>query len=127
MAIAVACATAVLAFFMILGNVPLTNAISAADSSRWTDSARQARKAIRWLPWSSEPWRLLGEAELAQRNRAAARVALRKAIAKDRQSWQLWFDLAAATDGAASKAALARASQLNPLSTEIAQLGSGTH
>ncbi|HEX7526356.1 MAG TPA: O-antigen ligase family protein [Gaiellaceae bacterium] len=126
-AIAVACATAVVAFFIILGNVPLTNAISAADSSRWADSARQARKAIRWLPWSSEPWRLLGEAELAQRNRAAARVALRKAIAKDRQSWQLWFDLAAATDGAASKAALARASRLNPLSTEIAQLGSGTH
>jgi len=126
-AIAVACATAVLAFFMILGNVPLTKAISAADSSRWADSARQAQKAIRWLPWSSEPWRLLGEAELAQRHRAAARAALRKAIAKDRQSWQLWFDLAAATDGAASKAALARASRLNPLSSEIAQLGSDTH
>jgi len=112
---------------MILGNVPLTKAISAADSSRWADSARQAQKAIRWLPWSSEPWRLLGEAELAQRHRAAARAALRKAIAKDRQSWQLWFDLAAATDGAASKAALARASRLNPLSSEIAQLGSDTH
>jgi hypothetical protein len=127
LAIAVASATAVLAFFIILGNVPLTNAIAAADSSRWPDSARQARKAIRWLPWSSEPWRLLGEAELAQRDRAAARAVLRKAIAKDPQNWQLWFDLAAATDGAASKAALARASRLNPLSPEIAQLDAGTH
>ena len=122
LAIAAAGATAVVAFFMILGNVPLTKAISAADSAHWAESARQAQKAIRWLPWSSEPWRLLGEAELAQRDRVAARAPLRKAVAKDPQSWQLWFDLAVATNGATSQAALARASRLNPLSPEIAQL-----
>ena len=121
-AIAAAGATGVLAFFMILGNVPLTKATSAADSAHWAESARQAQKAIRWLPWSSEPWRLLGEAELAQRDRVAARAPLRQAVAKDRQSWQLWFDLAVATNGATSQAALARASRLNPLSPEIAQL-----
>jgi hypothetical protein len=125
--IAVAGATVVVVFFMILGNVPLTKATSAADSGRWAESARQAQKAIRWLPWSSEPFRILGEAELAQRDRVAARAPLRKALAKDGQSWQLWFDLAVATDGATSQAALARASHLNPLSTEIAQLYPNRH
>ncbi|HZR94849.1 MAG TPA: O-antigen ligase family protein [Gaiellaceae bacterium] len=118
--VAVAAAVGVLAFFMVLGNVPLTKATNAADTNRWADSAREARKAIRWLPWSAEPWRLLGEAELAQGRRAPARAALEKGLAKEPKSWQLWFDLAAASRGREAKAALAQASRLNPKSPEIA-------
>jgi len=119
-----ACAAAAAGFLMVLGNVPLTHARDAAAATEWATSARDARKAIRWLPWSSEPWRLLGEADLAQRRHAAAAVALRRAIELDPKNWQLWFDLSAATHGAASRHALARAAALNPRSPEIAQLRS---
>lgn len=112
----------IVAFLMVLGNVPLTRASSAADGARWRESAREARKAERWLPWSGEPWRLLGEAELALRNRPAARRALRTALTKEPQNWQLWFDLSAAERGSASARALGQASELNPLSPEIQQL-----
>jgi tetratricopeptide (TPR) repeat protein len=119
-AIATGCTVGVLSVLMLLGNVPLTRAGYAADSGNWAKSAREARQAMRWLPWSSEPWRLLGEAELAQRQRSAAAADLRRALAKDSRNWQLWFDLAAAERGPAAKRALARAARLNPLSPEIA-------
>jgi tetratricopeptide (TPR) repeat protein len=111
-----------LAFFMVLGNVPLTKASSAADAGRWSVSASEARTAARWLPWSAEPWRMIGEADLALRNLPGAEKALQKAISKDPKNWQLWFDLCAARSGPAAKRALARAAELNPLSPEIAQL-----
>ena len=110
------------AFFMVLGNVPLTRASSAADRANWRESAREARTAERWLPWSGEPWRLLGEADLALRNLPAARRALETAIDKEPKNWQLWFDLSAAEKGPAAANALHRAAELNPLSPEIAQI-----
>jgi hypothetical protein len=112
----------VVAFLMVLGNVPLTRASSAADRGQWRISAAEAKKAQRWLPWAAEPWRFLGEAQLALRNRPAARGALETALGKDPKSWQLWFDLSAATKGKASARALKRAAELNPLSPEIEQL-----
>jgi cytochrome c-type biogenesis protein CcmH/NrfG len=65
---------------------------------------------------------LIGEADLAVRDRAAARVSLRNALSKDPGNWQLWFDLSAAENGTAAAHALAMASRLNPLSPEIAQV-----
>jgi hypothetical protein len=121
-AVAAAGLAVVVACLMVLGNVPLTQASSAADAARWLESARDAQKAERWLPWSGEPWRLLGEAELALRNRSAARRGLLTALTKEPQNWQLWFDLSAAEKGTASARALRRAAQLNPLSPEIQQL-----
>jgi hypothetical protein len=120
-AVGAACAVGVLAFFVVLGNVPLTQAGSAADAADWSRSARQAHKATRWLPWSGEPWRLIGEAELARQQKPAAAADLRKALAKEPDNWQLWFDLSAATTGAESRRALAHAARLNPLSPEIVE------
>jgi Flp pilus assembly protein TadD len=71
------------------------------------------------MPWSAEPWRLLGEARLAVRRPAPAEAALREALAKDDRDWLTWFDLAAATSGAERRQALARARRLNPRSPEI--------
>ena len=41
---------------------------------------------------------------------------------KDPKSWQLWFDLSAASTGKPAERALARSAELNPLSPEIDQL-----
>lgn len=121
-ALGAACVALAVSFLMVLGNVPLTRASSAADAARWADSAREARKAERWLPWASEPWRFAGEADLALRDRTGARRALETALEKDPRNWQLWFDLSAATKGKDSKRALAHAARLNPRSPEIEQL-----
>jgi hypothetical protein len=121
-AVAAAGAAIFVSFLMVLGNVPLTRASNAADRAQWRDSARDARTAQRWLPWASEPDRLIGEAALARRDRPTARRALEAALGRDRENWQLWFDLSAATRGRASNRALAQAKALNPLSPEIAQL-----
>jgi cytochrome c-type biogenesis protein CcmH/NrfG len=45
---------------------------------------------------------------------------LRKALAEDPGDWNLWFDLARASEGRAQVAALSNARRLNPLSPEVA-------
>ena len=74
------------------------------------------------MPWSSEPWRLRGEAQLALGREAEARASFARAIATSPRDWNLWFDLARASTGRAQAAALARARRLDPLGPEIAEL-----
>jgi Flp pilus assembly protein TadD len=112
------------AFFGLGGQMLLGRAHSAAARADWQRAARDARRASSWIPWSPEPWRQIGEAQLAQGQTGAARVSFRSAIRKDSGDWNLWFDLARASTGAAQKDALAHASGLNPLSPEIAALRS---
>ena len=87
----------------------------------WTQAEADARSASHWLPWSTDPWRRLGEAQLAQGRLAAARASFRKGLSKDDGDWSLWLDLARASTGKAQAAALAHASRLNPRSPEIAE------
>jgi Flp pilus assembly protein TadD len=100
----------------------LAQASTAAGKGDWTRSAKDARRAHTWAPWSSEPYRLLGEAELGQGDTKAAIASFNKAIANNPTDWNLWFDLARATTGNAQRDALRHAKQLNPLSPEIAEL-----
>jgi hypothetical protein len=103
------------------------SAVSASEEAvqasppDFTEAKEQARKARRWAPWSSQPWRRLGEAQLASGELAPARDSFRKAIAKEPTDWQLWFHLAEASTGAARRTALAEASRLNPRSPELAE------
>jgi hypothetical protein len=97
-------------------------AYAAADVGDWQRSASEARKATRWMPWSAEPWRLLGEARLAVRRPTPAEAALREALAKDDRDWLTWFDLAAATSGAERHNALGHVKRLNPRSPEVREL-----
>jgi cytochrome c-type biogenesis protein CcmH/NrfG len=76
---------------------------------------------MRWAPWSSDPWRLLGDAEYARGDFAAARASYRKAIAKDPGDSSLWFDLGFAAEGRAAAEAFARAARLDPLSPDVAR------
>jgi hypothetical protein len=69
---------------------------------------------------------VLGEAQLQAGQVDQARASFLRGIAKDRRSWELWFDLALTERGRQRLSALARVAALNPLSSELAQLrGSG--
>ena len=119
-ALAVVLVISALTLVATVGNNALAAGASAATAHRWRDSERDARKAMSWMPWSSDPWQMAGEAELAQHNAAAARASFRKAIAKDRSDWELWVDLALASPQPARRRAALVALRLNPLSPEIA-------
>jgi hypothetical protein len=112
-------ALASFAFIGVMANVPLNSAQAAADQGDWSSSASAARKATHWAPWSSQPWRLLGEAELAQGKIASARRSFRTAVAKDPHDWELWLDLGIAGAGAEQRRALATAVRLNPRDPSI--------
>jgi hypothetical protein len=109
------------AFVGLVGNIELSRAATAAGNGNWAASARDAKRAETWAPWSSQPWQALGEAQLGAGDLAAARASFRTAIRKSPKDWNLWFDLARASLGRAQARALAQAARLNPLSPEIAE------
>jgi len=113
---------AAVAFVGLVGNMALAQSADAARAGDWGESESKARRAATWAPWSPEPWQKIGEAQLARGELAAAQASFRKAIAKDERDWELWFDLARASEGPALQRALAEATRLNPLSPEVAQL-----
>ena len=63
---------------------------------------------------------MVAEGQYAQGDLAGARASLRRALDKDPDDWQLWFNLAAASRGRKRVEAIDRARRLNPLSPEIA-------
>jgi Flp pilus assembly protein TadD len=73
------------------------------------------------MPWSSDPWRLQGEAQYVQGNFDAARANFRKAIDKDPNNWLLWADLATVGTHGTWRAPARRALALNPLAPELAE------
>ena len=120
--LAVALAVGVFGFVFLVGNMFLARGASAASDGHWQVAAKDARRAQSWLPWSSEPWRQAGEAELAQGDTRTARAQFRTALKKDSGDWSLWLDLARASAGRAQRKALAQAEVLDPRSPEIAEL-----
>jgi tetratricopeptide (TPR) repeat protein len=117
--VAAALVLVVVAFASLTGNNAIAASDRAADDGNWTKAAEQARKARRWAPWSSEPWQRLGEAHLGQGDFAAAESDFREAIDREPRDFELWLDLARATDGPERARALARAYALNPYSPEV--------
>jgi O-Antigen ligase len=114
------CLLAVPAF---LGNRAAAEAESAYDRGSWRDAEDAARSARSLQPWSPEPWRLLGEAQLAQGSLAPARRSFRAGLAEDPEEWELWLDLGLASEGPARRRAFEHAARLNPLSPELDELG----
>jgi hypothetical protein len=112
----------VVAFVGLVGNMSLSQAATAAGNGNWAKSAKDARRAHTWAPWSSAPYRLLGEAELGQGDTKAAIASFNQALGKSPGDWNVWFDMARATTGRPRQQALDRAARLNPLSPEIAEL-----
>jgi O-antigen ligase len=121
-----AAAVALVALGGFAGNRAEASAADELDAARLGAAAADARQARRWEPWSAEPWRLLGEAQLQLGEVMQARESFVRGLDKDRGSWELWLDLALTERGAQRQAALAEVARLNPLSAELRQLrGSG--
>jgi O-antigen ligase/polysaccharide polymerase Wzy-like membrane protein/tetratricopeptide repeat protein len=116
-----AMALAAVAFVGLVGSNALAASADAANATApdYAKVEREARKAKRWAPWSSEPWQELGEAQLADGDTAAARRSLQKAIDKEPTDWLLWFHLAEASTGDAKRAAADEAARLNPLNFDV--------
>lgn len=114
--------TSAFAFVAMIGNRALGEADRASDRADPVAVTRHARTAASWAPWSSEPIRLQAGAALERGAVMQARRLYRKAIAKDPRNWELWLNLALASEGRARRDALARAAQLNPLDGQLAQL-----
>ncbi len=106
--------------FVLAGRIELGRASSAAARGDWAAAAHAARRAASLQPWSAEPWQQLGAAELAAGRLAAAKDDLHRALRRDGRNWELWLDLARASDGRARVAAMDHARRLNPLSPELA-------
>jgi hypothetical protein len=117
--IGVATVLAGLVFVALLGNTALAKSDATAGAGHWHAAEHQARKAIRWTPWSSEGWQRLAEAQTALHDRAAARRSLARGLAKDSGDWVLWLDLAGVTRGAAQATAIRQAFRLNPRGSEL--------
>jgi tetratricopeptide (TPR) repeat protein len=108
-----------LAAFALVGQVGNT-ALAASERATDPETAQtQARKAIRWAPWSAKAIEQLGEAQFEAGNAKAARATFRRALAKNPEDWDLWFDLAVASEGQELRRAVARAHALNPLDPEL--------
>jgi hypothetical protein len=108
-----------IALWSLVANVPLGRAREAVLGGDWQAAVEEAERAERWAPWSSDPWRLRGDAELAQGRVAAARRSYATATEREPGEWLLWLDLAVTSAGGARRRALARAEALNPNEEQI--------
>jgi hypothetical protein len=109
------------AFVGLAASIALSQSARAAREGDWRVSIARAEHAKSWAPWSAEPLEQMGDAELALGWSSRARASYSSAIEKAPRDWSLWFNLARASEGLERRRALARASELNPLSPEIAQ------
>jgi hypothetical protein len=102
-----------------VGNGAAAEAQDALDRGDPATALREAERARRFTPWAAGPWRLRGEAELAEGRLALARRHLRRAVRDDPGSWDAWLDLALVTTGAERDRAIAQARLLNPRAPEL--------
>jgi hypothetical protein len=105
-----------------VGNRAVASAAEAIARDDPVAGATSAHRARTWMPWSHEPWQLLGEAQLEGGDDAAAAVSLRRATALDPGQWTVWYDLAMASRGLDRVNALTRARELSPRSVEVSDL-----
>ena len=120
--VAVALGAAALSLVGFLGNRAIVETERAAGDDDWELAESEARRAVRWTPWSAHGWQALGETQLQQAEFADARRSFRNALAKDPDDWNLWLNLAYASTGAEQRRAAERALALNPLSSEIGRV-----
>jgi len=114
-ALVAALVLALLALGALAGNAALGAASAALDADNPARAARDARWAKRLVPWSADPWRLHGEAQLSEGKVEAARHDFKTALRKDPSDWDSWVDLSLVTSGTERNEAGRNAARLNPL------------
>jgi hypothetical protein len=86
---------------------------SAQDALRGGDrigAVSEARSALRFAPFSSAAWGVIGDAE-------SSPAAYRRALELDPNDWSLWARLASVSKGEPRRLALREAARLNPLAS----------
>jgi tetratricopeptide (TPR) repeat protein len=116
-------ALAVLSFVTLTSNRYLGEAGAALNRTDGPEAARAAARAETWAPWSTDALERQADAALLEGDLDRARQFYTRAIAKDSGDWELWLGLALASKGDARRQAFRPAEALNPLGTEIQQLG----
>ena len=107
----------------IAGNRALANATERLDGGGDAAvAAAEARRALRWAPWSAHARRQLGRAQVQLGQSREGRANLRRAAAITPADWRAWYDAGLAAMGAERRQALARAAALNPLGDDIVVL-----
>jgi O-antigen ligase len=109
-------------FIGLMGNLAIASSNKAKSSGNWARADSQAGKAKIWMPWSSLPWILQGEAQYLQYKDKAARANFEVARKKDPNNWVVYGDLATVSPHGAWRAPARRALKLNPLAPELAAL-----
>ncbi len=97
-----------------VGNNAVADARHALARGEYGSAMSDAARARTWMPWSYEPWQLLGEAQLARGLDRSALASFRQALALDSGDWSLWYDFALADQGRGGDKAFGRAERLNP-------------
>jgi hypothetical protein len=107
------------AFVGLMGNHALAASHNAEEREELARAESQARRAMRWAPWSAAPWQALAAVHFERNDLPNARAALIEAIEKDKGDWGLWFDLGVASTRPAKQRAYAEAARLNPRGKNI--------
>jgi hypothetical protein len=97
----------------LLGALTLAAILALAGNA--AIEARNATRAVRLAPYSSQSWELLGDLRRATGNLPGAAAAYRHATRLDPNDWRAWVALAAVERGESRRSALAEAARLNPL------------
>jgi hypothetical protein len=113
---------AAIGFVGVNGNGAVADARDDANQQQWTASEDAAAKAEGWMPWSSDPWQFIGEAQLARGDRTSAAASFHTAIDKDPNDPDLWQGLAFAATGRERRQALTEALRLNPRNPDLVEL-----
>jgi hypothetical protein len=115
--VAIGFAIGVGAFIGGVGNQAIAASADAAGQGNYTKAESEARTAMRWSPWSDQPWVDLAAALVGQGNRDGAAAALRTATRKDPYDWIAWRRLADVTVDPERFHALQMSARLNPKAT----------
>ena len=111
----------VFSFVGLIGNTAVASSQQAIVEHHWATATAQARRAIRWAPWSPHGRQYLGEAQFALGRYAVGEANVRRAILQDPHDWDLWWTLALLTGGNTREQATLAALRLNPHSPELAE------
>jgi tetratricopeptide (TPR) repeat protein len=96
------------------GNGAVGDSEIALEREDALQALAEARSARDWMPWSSLPFELEGEAAIALERPREAELALQRAIELDPGNWRTWYDLAVVSDGKARQDAVAEGLRLSP-------------